>query len=72
MVQTLSEMRETFPNQWILVEDPALEVATLVSGRVILNAPTKQELARLAKAESFGKTFAFYTGELPAGRRYLL
>lgn len=73
-VLTVSEIRETYPNQWVLVGNPEVDIATLKSGVVIANAKDKRDLVELGKdwRLKFNSATTYFTGPRPENRRFLL
>jgi hypothetical protein len=66
-VLAVSEIRSTYPDQWVLVGNPEIEVATLKSGFVIANAKDKRDLVELGQhwRERFHSTTTYFTGPRP-------
>jgi hypothetical protein len=79
---TIDEMREVYPDQWILVGNPELKnpdingsiVSKLMSGTVLFASKDKRELAYKANEvrKDIGFTTCIYTGEIPKNRLFLL
>jgi hypothetical protein len=81
-ILTIAQIREKFPNQWVLIGNPELTnmdtlgsiVSKLVRGVVLMESADKRELAYKAKElrQGFQSITCIYTGEFPKGRKYLL
>jgi hypothetical protein len=81
-ILTIAQIREKFPNQWVLIGNPELTnmdtlgsiVSKLVRGVVLMGSADKRELAYKAKElrQGFQSITCIYTGEFPKGRKYLL
>jgi hypothetical protein len=81
-ILTIAQIREKFPNQWVLIGNPELAnmdtfgsiVSKLVRGVVLMGSSDKRELAYKAKElrQGFQSITCIYTGEFPKGRKYLL
>ncbi|MEY4937244.1 MAG: hypothetical protein RIS64_3603 [Bacteroidota bacterium] len=81
-ILTIAQIREKFPNQWVLIGNPELTkmdtlgsiVSKLVRGVVLMGSADKRELAYNAKElrQGFQSITCIYTGEFPKGRKYLL
>lgn len=79
---TLAEIKEQYPDQWVLIGDPELndpELNGLIAprlrrGTVLLASKDKREIGFLAKGVRgrATKTVCIYTGEIPQNRRFLL
>jgi hypothetical protein len=79
---TLAQIRNAYPNQWVLLGNPILNepeietsiISQLVSGIVIFSSPDKHELAKQARESKKGyeSTTLIYTGIIPKGRRFCL
>jgi hypothetical protein len=42
---SIERIKQLYPNQWVLLADTQTEGLNILSGRVILNAPDKHQLA---------------------------
>jgi hypothetical protein len=81
-VLNISQIREKFPSQWVLIGNPELDnfdtlgsiARKLVRGVVLMGSADKRELAYKAKElrQGFNSITCIYTGEFPKGRKYLL
>lgn len=81
-VLNISQIREQFPSQWVLIGNPELDnldtlgpiARKLVRGVVLMGSADKRELAYKAKElrQGFNSITCIYTGEFPKGRKYLL
>jgi hypothetical protein len=80
-VLNISQIREKFPSQWVLIGNPELDnldtlgsiARKLVRGVVLMGSADKRELAYKAKElrQGFNSITCIYTGEFPKGRKYL-
>jgi hypothetical protein len=73
-VMTVEEIKAAYPNQWILVGNPQISVASLIAGVVIAHGKEKRELLTngFAWRGQFERTMTYFTGEPVLGRRFLL
>lgn len=81
-VMTIDQIRENYPDQWVLVGNPELDdpntlgsiVSKLLRGVVLMASKDKREIgyrARDVKGD-FKHTACIYTGEIPQDRIFLL
>lgn len=70
---TLDEIRERYPNEWVLIEftelDDELKVA---DGKVIAHSQSRDEIEEELMALKDGKIAVEYTGEWDPDEAYLL
>ena len=80
-ILTIAEIRQLYPNQWVLVGNPELNedfvgsvISKLLSGVVLFGSRDRREIAYKAKdlRKGFDSVTCVYTGEVPRNRRYLL
>lgn len=72
-VLTMAEIKERFPSEWILLADPETDKALeVLSGRVILHHPDRDEFDRQAVNIRGGRLAVVYTGKPPEGMEFLL
>ncbi len=81
-VLTMAQIREAYPDQWVLVGNPELDdpntlgsiVSKLLRGVVLLASKDKREIGYRAKdvKAGFERTACVYTGEIPQNRLFLL
>jgi hypothetical protein len=73
-ILTVNEIKANYPDQWVLIGNPEIAVASLKSGVVISHAKDKRDLLKVAFdwRKLFERTMTFYTGEMPKARRFLL
>lgn len=80
-ILTLAEIRQIYPNQWVLVGNPELNedfvgsvISKLLRGVVLFGSRDRREIAYKAKdlRKGFDSVTCVYTGEAPRNRRYLL
>lgn len=70
---TLDEIKQQYPNQWVLVEFTKLdEDLNVLRGRVVETASSKGELYRKLVNADVKKFAIEYTGELSQDEVYLL
>jgi hypothetical protein len=64
---SIERIKQLYPNQWVLLADTQTEGLNILSGRVILNAPDKHQLALNGRdlVKQHTQVQHFYTGELP-------
>lgn len=80
-VLTFAEIKEKYPDQWVLIGNPVLDesfvgsiVSKLRAGVVLLWSKDRKELGAKANAARMGykDVACVYTGEIPGDRRYWL
>lgn len=80
-VLTITEIKQNYPSQWVLVGNPELNqdfvgsvISKLISGVVLFGSKDRREIAYKAKVlrKGFNKVACVYTGEIPQNRKYLL
>lgn len=66
-VLTISEIRERFDSEWLLIKDPQTDdMLKVLSGDVIAHSPNRDEVYREANKLKKGGRFAIlYTGRVP-------
>ncbi len=79
---TITEIRNQYPDQWVLVGNPVLNdpeslgsiVSKLASGVVLYASKDKREVAYKAKdaRKGYQSATCIYTGEVPKNRKWLL
>ena len=64
---SIEEIKQLYPNQWVLLADAQAEGLHILGGRVILNAPDKHQLALNGRdlVKEHKQVRHFYTGEYP-------
>lgn len=66
---TMAEIKQRYPNEWVLIDDPKLSrVQEILGGRVVVHSPDRAEFDRLWDAwDSAGSTAiaTWYTGRVP-------
>ena len=82
MLLTIDEIKNQFPEQWVLIGNPELNdrttlgsiVSKLVSGVVLFASKDKREIAYKAKdvKEGYTTTACIFTGEIAQNRIFLL
>ncbi len=62
---SIDVIKESFPNQWVLLADTVVEGLNILGGRVILNTPDKHQLAIMGRdlVKLHKKVQHLYTGE---------
>jgi hypothetical protein len=73
-VLTVNEIKANYPDQWVLVGNPQVSVASLTAGVIISHAKEKRDLIHVGFdwRGMFQTTMTFFTGEIPKGRKFLL
>jgi len=79
---TIDQIRNTYPDQWVLVGNPDLGdpgrvgsvISKLQSGIVLYTSKDKREIAYKAKelTQSVERFACIFTGEVSRGRRFWL
>jgi hypothetical protein len=64
---SVEAIKQSYPNQWVLLADAQAEGLQILGGRVILNMPDKHQLAINGRdlVKKHKKVRHFYTGEYP-------
>ena len=64
---SIEDIKQLYPNQWVLLADARAEGLHILGGRVILNAPDKHQLALNGRdlVKEHKQVRHFYTGEHP-------
>ena len=70
---SLNEIRQIYPNQWVLLADTQVEGITILGGRVILNDSDKRQLALLGRelVKENNHVRHFYTGVRPNNQKHI-
>lgn len=81
-VLAFTEIKEKYPNQWVLLANPELSnpeilgsvVSKLVSGIVLLASKDKREIGYKGRAlrKDYNSVTCVYTGLIPQNRKWLL
>jgi hypothetical protein len=73
-VLSFEEMKEMFPNEWILLGNPLIEQTKVLSGIPIYHAPDKRDIAAsgIKWRDYFESATMVFTGEFPKNRRIWL
>lgn len=81
-ILTVEQIKEKYPNEWILVGNPELRkdnfvgpiIHKLVSGIVLYHSKDKRELGYKAAelAQTVTETACIYTGKIPKNRKFWL
>ncbi len=71
---SIEEIKAKYPNEWVLLGDPVIEVTQVLSGIVIAHAKDKRELINVPAGwrQEFPRSTVVYTGEFPKNRKFLL
>lgn len=79
---TIEEIRQQYPDQWVLIGNPELKdsailepiVYKILRGVVLLANKNKRELSVLAKdaRQGYDSISCIWTGEFPKNRKWLL
>lgn len=63
---TISEMKQRFPSEWILIGDPETDSSLeVVKGKVAFHSKDRDEVYRAAGRIKPKKFATLYTGEIP-------
>lgn len=67
----LEQIKELYPDEWVLLTDFTKEGDEISGGRVLMHDKDKRNLAQRAQHESFPDTpkTIYFTGQLPKRRR---
>ena len=67
---TIEEIRQAYPNKWVLLGDPKIEATNVLGGFVVFNAETKQGLLEGRDlVKNFKRSTWTFTGEKRRGTR---
>ncbi|MCG3159147.1 MAG: hypothetical protein JMDDDDMK_00129 [Acidobacteria bacterium] len=70
---TMDEIKQQYPDQWVLIEFTRLdEDLNIVSGKVVETASSKDEIYRKLLGADVKKFAIEYTGEFPEHEAYIL
>lgn len=80
-ILTFAQIKEKFPDQWVLIGNPVLDdsfvgsiVSKLQAGIVLLWSKDRKELGAKANAarQGYEEIACVYTGEIPQNRKFWL
>lgn len=62
-----AEIRQLYPNEWVLIADPQVEGLEIQGGKVLAHDPEKRNMAVQGKdlIRLYARVTHFYTGEVP-------
>jgi hypothetical protein len=71
---TIKEIQATYPNEWVLLGNPELLGATVLSGWVVFHSKDKREIAysQINWRERFQSAITVFTGEMPKNKKFWL
>jgi hypothetical protein len=70
---TLEEVKQQFPNEWVLIEFTELDAELkVVQGEVIAHSPNKEEIYKKLPELANERIAVEFTGEMPEEPAYLL
>jgi hypothetical protein len=63
----IEDIKQQYPNQWVLLANTKVEGINILGGRVILHSTDKRELALKGRdmVKDYTQVRHFYTGEMP-------
>ena len=69
--QTFEEIKQNFPNEWVLLGNPKTEGIDVLGGLVLYHSKDKKEVCYLGrdKIKSFAMSTLVFTGELKPMRK---
>jgi hypothetical protein len=70
----IAEIRQLYPNQWVLLANPEFLGATVLRGIVLAYSQDKREIAYSGVdwRASFESATTIFTGEMPKNRKFWL
>jgi len=70
---TLEEIKQQYPNEWVLIEFTELnDELEVVNGEVIAHSPSKEEINKKLMVARNEKIAIEFTGDADTGEAYLL
>jgi hypothetical protein len=71
---TLDQIKALFPNEWVLLGNPVIKNAQVLSGIVIFHNADKRKLAdsEIDWRQYFNNATSVFTGEFPKNRKFWL
>jgi hypothetical protein len=71
MYQSFELIKQSFPNEWVLLGNPQKRSTTVIGGIVLYHSKDKKEVCYIGKDKTSGynKITLTYTGELKPMRR---
>ena len=66
-----NEIKQLYPNEWVLLGDPEMNNTTVVGGTVLFHSKDKKEVCYIGrdKTEGFSKVTISFTGEIKYNRK---
>jgi hypothetical protein len=73
-ILTIEEIKQKYPNEWVLLENPVIDNTKVLSGIPIYHAKDKREIAYqgINWRENFSGATIVYTGEFAKNRMFCL
>jgi hypothetical protein len=73
-VLSFEQMKEKYPNEWVLIGNPEIVATKVLKGIVIFHSKDKREIAyrQINWREQFDAATTIFTGQLPKNRRFWL
>jgi hypothetical protein len=73
-ILTIEEIKQKYPNEWVLLGNPVIDNTKVLSGIPIYHAKDKREIAYqgINWRENFSGATIVYTGEFAKNRRFWL
>jgi hypothetical protein len=81
-VLTIEEIKEQYPDQWVLVGNPQMRtdnfvgplIRKILAGIVLFHSKDKREIGykAIGIAKTVDETACIYTGEIPKNRKFWL
>jgi hypothetical protein len=69
----MSEIRTLYPDEWVLLGNPVIDVTTVLGGTVVYHSKDKKELLKgKALLAPFQLSTWAFTGEIPQDRKIWL
>jgi hypothetical protein len=71
---TLEQIKETYPDEWVLIGNPKIEGTNVVAGTVVLHSKDKREIAysHINWRDNFESAITIFTGLQTTGRKFWL
>jgi hypothetical protein len=71
---SIEQIKEQFPDQWVLIGNPETFGSKVLSGFVIFNTLDKREIAysQVNWREQFQTAITVFTGQMPKNRKFWL
>ncbi len=68
---TFNQLKQLYPNEWILLGDPEMQNTTVLGGIVLYHSKDKKEVCYIGrnKIEAFSKVTIAFAGDLKQARK---